>query len=1009
MSIKFTDLPLSENLQNNDIIPIVRDNVNYIVNGRSLYNSLTGNFYSSLYSSLTGKLVPNTAINSVSGNWNTAYQTVSAGIFTDRLTTNNNVQLVLNKNTQLLEFKNSNGSISYINMNGGGFALAGNIDTSTGGTPNNGGSITTNGNDGGAGGYINTSAGSCETDSAGAGVGGYINTSGGNSTNECGGGYNGGYIDTSNGGGYINTRGCYTASGGYIDTSAGSCLNGYNTHAGNGGCFIAKGGNAGELVNGSDAGSINTSNGGGSINTTGSGYIQFGYNTRRTTLSGSATTNRTILLPNKDGTLTLSSEVNTVSSQLVTTINTVSSQLVTTINTVSSRLTAYQSISSNFAVTAPTSVIATFQNSNETLRLFTTEDYGATLTEIGEYTNLVGGTFVRDPSITYYQDGNYYIAYTNNWRQDKSLASGNPPTFSILKSSDLANWTLHTTVSAPANSLAVWSPCFFTDTDGSLHTLFSASSSLDGDGYANKNQFYYTRPQTVSGNLSAWTSPVPVTLTGSSYVYDMFGAATIKVGSTYNLFFISGPGAVLYRATASSISGPYTVDPYYPNTCGVPTLDGIVNVNKLPNGVYRMIITTQNPYAAKIYDSTDLLRWTDKGWMGGDLNQNLYNANNTSGLNNSSMLILPSAAKISLATKGIPVVYTPSAGIEGVTNINKNQGSTSTSGTILPSTLPTLTVTLSGTVGTTSVSGTVVSSTGSYSLSSGMTLWFDGSDINYDGNPSPYQGEFQITKTGSSKFTFNTNRPVKTTNPTGTITAKNYWVTLFEGYSSASIAGLLTISTNAEGSRHRCVLAISTGCNSSDQPDIRVLTSSGYSFLSHVRISTLGDISGWVKIEARPAGSAGSNTTISATYQSLMGSCIPAVKPLKWGSNGPLAYSTRKYVGIGASNPRIINNWKMDLPAVDSGSYSYIYPDLQNNGTPDGPLSVSYGVYYQLDNMPSYTFTAHYPGLPERLILTNLGQGTGAAHWLTAQLYNPSGAATTATTVYGTLMINYGA
>jgi hypothetical protein len=489
----------------------------------------------------------------------------------------------------------------------------------------------------------------------------------------------------------------------------------------------------------------------------------------------------------------------------------------------------------------------------------------------------------------------------------------------------------------------------------------------------------------------------------------MFGAATIKVGSTYNLFFISGPGAGLYRATASSISGPYTVDPNYPNTCGVPTLDGIVNVNRLPNGVYRMFITTQTPYAARVYDSTDLATWTDKGWMGGDLNQNLYNADNTSGLNNSSMVILPLSAKTLLATKGIPVVYQPST-LPDSTSIVKNQGNTSTSGVLLASNLPTLTVTLTGTVGTTAVSGNVTSSTSSYSLSTGMTLWFDGTTG--DVNPSPYIGEFKITKTGTNSsginaFTFNTNRPVAAAKPGGTLTAKNYWTTLFEGYGGASMAGILTVTTNAAGSRHRCVIAISTGSSNSDQPDIKVLTSSGYSFLSHVRVSTSGDNSGWIKIEARPAGSSSYDAIISATYQSLLGQCVPGIKPLKWGSNGPLAYSTRKYAG--ASNPRIINNFKIELPAVNGGAYSYIYPGLQNNGTPDGPLSVSYEVFYQLENMPSYTFNALYPGLPERLILTNLGQGAEGANWLTAQLYNPSGTVTTATTAYGTLMINYGA
>jgi len=1099
---------------------------------------------------------------------------------------------------------------TYIKMTGPDGNPAGYIDTSSHDEP--GGYINTSGTSYYAGGYINTSSGiyglgGCIDTSSG---GGSIITRGSSIVNNPGTG-GGGSINTSVGTG-DNILGGIGGSGGSI-LLYGGCATRWD--AGDGGTIDMRGGNSLQGSVGKHGGCITTSAGGGSINTTGSGYIQFGYDTTRTTLSGTATSNRVVKLPDASGTLALASnlisvsgtpnqvnaaingttvtlslptsavfpgDVNiqgnltiagsaayintknlvvndnliyfaasnpansldigivghftqsplgynhsglvrrsggstpgtwtlfsgltsepltatnidwsdknirldslsanlignadtvtngvytngsysdpswitsladtkitgtkfatntllqttsanlvtntllqTTSAKLVTNtlLQTTSANLVTNtlLQTTSAKLvtntllqstsanllpiTTYQSSSSSFVQVPSPSIVATFQNSNQTLRIFTTEDYGATLTEIGQGTSLVGGSFVRDPSLLYL-NGDYYVAATNGWDSNKDIAAGRPASFSIFKSSDLANWTLHTTVSAPnANAVSVWSPCFFTDTDDSVHTIFSASSSLDGGGYANNNRFYYTRPVT-SGDLSTWTTPVSVTLTGSPYVYNMFGAATIKVGATYNLFFISAPpGGAVFRATASSIAGPYTVDPSYPNTCNIPYADGIVNVNKLPNGIYRMIVTLGSPYAAKIFDSTDLNTWTDKGWLGGDFGQNLWTANNTSGLNNASMIQLPLSAKALLATKGAPVTYQSSA--TELNSINKNQGSTSTSGTILASTLPTLTVTLTGSVGTTSVSGNVISSTGSYSLSSGMTLWFDGTTG--DVNPSPYIGEFQITKTGGSKFTFNTNRPVAVAKPSGTLTAKNYWVTLFEGYGGASMAGLLTVSTNAAGSRHRCVLAISTGGGGSDQPDIRVLTSSGYSFLSHVRVSTLGDNSGWVKIEARPAGAAGYDTAISATYQSLMGQCIPGIKPLKWGSNGPLAYSTRKFTGVGGSNPRIINNWKMDLPAVNGGSYSYIYPGLQNNGTPDGPLTPSYEASTQLDNMPSYTFNAHYPGLPERLILTNLGQGAEGANWLTVQLYNPSSTVTTATTVYGTLTINYGA
>ena len=79
----------------------------------------------------------------------------------------------------------------------------------------------------------------------------------------------------------------YQILGGIIDTSNG------------GGDILTKG------YEGIAGGSINTSGGGGSINTTGSGYIQFGYNTFRTILSGTATQNRNINLPDASGTLVI--------------------------------------------------------------------------------------------------------------------------------------------------------------------------------------------------------------------------------------------------------------------------------------------------------------------------------------------------------------------------------------------------------------------------------------------------------------------------------------------------------------------------------------------------------------------------------------------------------------------------------------------------------------------------------------------------------------------------------
>jgi hypothetical protein len=122
-----------------------------------------------------------------------------------------------------------------------------------------------------SGGYLDMAAGG---DSSGipGGAGGVVHTFGGGSDGVSGGG-SGGSIDTSGEG--LN-------SGGNINTSAGATASG---------------------------GSIDTSDGGGSINTRGSGSIEFGASGTRTTLSGTASVDRAISLPDASGTVALTSDI----------------------------------------------------------------------------------------------------------------------------------------------------------------------------------------------------------------------------------------------------------------------------------------------------------------------------------------------------------------------------------------------------------------------------------------------------------------------------------------------------------------------------------------------------------------------------------------------------------------------------------------------------------------------------------------------------------------------------
>jgi hypothetical protein len=141
---------------------------------------------------------------------------------------------------------------------------------------------------------------------------GYINLNGAPGGDGDGG--DGGYINLSAGtddghGGSIDLRGDQYSRGGSI-ISTGTDFGGVN-----GGTLNMS---AGDIPGGGNrsGGSITTMSGGGSIDTTGTGTIELGISNTRTTFVGSATTNRSISLPDASGTIALT---NTLGSWALTT------------------------------------------------------------------------------------------------------------------------------------------------------------------------------------------------------------------------------------------------------------------------------------------------------------------------------------------------------------------------------------------------------------------------------------------------------------------------------------------------------------------------------------------------------------------------------------------------------------------------------------------------------------------------------------------------------------------
>jgi cytoskeletal protein CcmA (bactofilin family) len=153
---------------------------------------------------------------------------------------------------------------------------------------------------GGDGGWIELKGGGITQDAPG-GNGGYIQANGDYQSN-------GGFIELNAGGqdghgGYIKLNGAVNgASGGYIEA------NGYwDPDLAYPGGFI----NLNSTANG-PGGSLNLSEGGGSIDTRAKGKIEFGVDSTRTILSGTASENRTIYLPDANGTLVLDSSLTNV-------------------------------------------------------------------------------------------------------------------------------------------------------------------------------------------------------------------------------------------------------------------------------------------------------------------------------------------------------------------------------------------------------------------------------------------------------------------------------------------------------------------------------------------------------------------------------------------------------------------------------------------------------------------------------------------------------------------------
>ena len=146
---------------------------------------------------------------------------------------------------------------------------------------------------------------------------------------------------------------------------------------------------------------------------------------------------------------------------------------------------------------------------------------------------------IRDPSIIRHTDGRYYVVYTTNW-------TGN--TIGFATSTDRVNWAfLRNHTIAVSGLQRTWAPEWFIDSNGSVNIIVSLST--------NGTTFLPYRLSATNSALSTWSAPAVLSGIGPNYI-DTF---IVKIGSTYHAFAKQETTKFIEYATATSLTGPYTI------------------------------------------------------------------------------------------------------------------------------------------------------------------------------------------------------------------------------------------------------------------------------------------------------------------------------------------------------------------------------------------------------------------------------------------------------------------
>ncbi|MER6831375.1 glycoside hydrolase family 43 protein [Streptosporangium sp. NPDC000563] len=200
---------------------------------------------------------------------------------------------------------------------------------------------------------------------------------------------------------------------------------------------------------------------------------------------------------------------------------------------------------------------------------------------------------IRDPSVLRHTDGYYYLVYTTNWTGD---------TIGFARSADSVSWTFLRNVTVGLNGAtgSTWAPEWFKDSDGSVHVIFSASTT------GTAGQFRPYRITATNTDLSSWSAPAALGIP-ANYI-DSF---VVKVGSTYHNFLKNETTKYIEHATATSLTGPWQFTGVG-NWAGWGSgLEGPA-LTRLPDGRWRIYFDNYTGGRYYYADSSDLSAFSAK-------------------------------------------------------------------------------------------------------------------------------------------------------------------------------------------------------------------------------------------------------------------------------------------------------------------------------------------------------------------------------------------------------------